>query len=157
MNEPLHAMRGAKFPDHVANSRGLKNYFAPCSYIYVRDVMDNWMQFQYIKLDALTGIDVFPPVVMKTSIFWHITPCSPVKFNRHCEGIYYVHVKGWIISQAEDKGGTFLRKFVDFHLTTRRYIPEDVTFSDILIYFERIRQWRCTHISLCSNKTTLRT
>jgi hypothetical protein len=31
------------------------------------------------------GFEVLPPVVMKTSILWDITPCSPMKFNRLSE------------------------------------------------------------------------
>jgi hypothetical protein len=28
------------------------------------------------------GFEVLTPVLMKSSVFWHITPCSPLKMNR---------------------------------------------------------------------------
>jgi hypothetical protein len=35
-------------------------------------------------------------VVMKSSIFWDITSCSPVKVNRRFGGTYRLHLQGRI-------------------------------------------------------------
>jgi hypothetical protein len=35
----------------------------------------------YILSDV--GFEVFTPVVMKSIIFWDMTPCSPLSFNRN--------------------------------------------------------------------------
>jgi hypothetical protein len=43
-----------------------------------------------------TGIKVPTLVVMKSSVFWDITPCSPLKVNRHFRGTYCLHHQGQI-------------------------------------------------------------
>jgi hypothetical protein len=53
----------------------------------------------------LYSIEVVTPVVMKSTIFWDITPCSPLKVGRHF--------------------GEICR--LDEQRTTRRYMPEDST------------------------------
>jgi hypothetical protein len=52
-------------------------------------------------LSVFVGFEVLAAVVMKSTIFWDITPCSPLKVNRRFGG-----------------------KSVDFQRTIRRYIPE---------------------------------
>jgi hypothetical protein len=39
-------------------------------------------------------------VVMKSTIFWDITLCSPLKINPRFEGTYLLHLKSLKISQA---------------------------------------------------------
>jgi hypothetical protein len=46
------------------------------------------------------GFEVLTAVVMKSTVFWDITPCSPLKVNRHFGGAYRLHLKGRTISQA---------------------------------------------------------
>jgi hypothetical protein len=41
--------------------------------------------------------------VMKSSIFWYITPCSPLKVNRRFGGTCRLHLHGPKISQARNK------------------------------------------------------
>jgi hypothetical protein len=41
----------------------------------------------------------------KSSIFWDITPRSPVKFNRHFGGKYRFHHQGRRISEASNQRG----------------------------------------------------
>jgi hypothetical protein len=73
-------------------------------------------------------------------IFWDITPCSPLKINRHSSGTCRLHLQGRSIIQAinqhegwSTKSG-FLRSFffepddgcnIFLQWTTLRYIPED--------------------------------
>jgi hypothetical protein len=39
------------------------------------------------------GFDVLTAVVMKSSVFWDITPCSSVKVNRHIGETYRLHLQ----------------------------------------------------------------
>jgi hypothetical protein len=43
-------------------------------------------------------------VVMKSPIFWDITPCSPLKVNRRFGGIYRLNFHDRNISQARNQG-----------------------------------------------------
>jgi hypothetical protein len=49
---------------------------------------------QKIKFDVLTA------VVMKSSVFWDITPYSLLKINQHLRGICYLYLQGRRIRQA---------------------------------------------------------
>jgi hypothetical protein len=40
------------------------------------------------------GFEVLTEVVMKSAIFWVITPCSPLKINRRFRGTYRLHLQG---------------------------------------------------------------
>jgi hypothetical protein len=40
------------------------------------------------------GFEVFTTVVMKSTIFWDITPCSPLKVYRRFGGTYRLHLQG---------------------------------------------------------------
>jgi hypothetical protein len=40
------------------------------------------------------GFEVFTAVVMKSIIFWDMTPCSPLIFNRRFGGTYRLHLQG---------------------------------------------------------------
>jgi hypothetical protein len=41
----------------------------------------------HVELEILTA------VVMKSTIFWDITPCSPLKVNQHFGGTYRLHLQ----------------------------------------------------------------
>jgi hypothetical protein len=55
---------------------------------------------------AYVGSEVLTAVVMRSSIFWHITPCSPLKINRRFEGICVFHLQSQRIIQARNQGKT---------------------------------------------------
>jgi hypothetical protein len=42
----------------------------------------------------LVGFEVFTVVVMKSIIFWDMTLCSPLSFNRRFGGKYRLHLQG---------------------------------------------------------------
>jgi hypothetical protein len=42
----------------------------------------------------LVGFDVLTAVVMKSTIFWDITPCSLLSVNRRFGGTYSLHLQG---------------------------------------------------------------
>jgi hypothetical protein len=63
---------------------------------------------------TIIGFDVLTAVVMKSSIFWDITQCSPLKDNRRFGSAYCLHLHGRRISQsrneheADSKRATYL-------------------------------------------------
>jgi hypothetical protein len=81
----------------------------------------------------LVGFEVLTAVVMKSTIFWDITPCSPLSVSRRFGGTlcfpavftrvscpaYFSNLKMGAICSSETS--------VDIQRTTRRYIPEDST------------------------------
>jgi hypothetical protein len=93
------------------------------------------------------GSEVLTALVMKSSIFWDIKPCSPLKCKRYFGVIYPLYLLGQSISQGryqyepiseEIFAGFLLGLFlyrkkatcssetsVGFQLTTLRYIPQD--------------------------------
>jgi hypothetical protein len=44
-------------------------------------------------LPSVVGFEVATPVIMKTFIFWNITPCSPFKVSRRSGGTQYTIMK----------------------------------------------------------------
>jgi hypothetical protein len=94
---------------------------------------------KYVTFEVLTA------VVMKSIIFWDITPCNPLKVNRSFGETYRLHLQGLKISrvrnQRKSRGQAELclaystlkmeatcsyETSVDFQQTTRHYIPEDI-------------------------------
>jgi hypothetical protein len=51
----------------------------------------------------LPGAEVLTAAVMKSSIFWAITPCSPLKVNRRLGGTYRLHLQGRRINKARNQ------------------------------------------------------
>jgi hypothetical protein len=49
-----------------------------------------------IDYSMLVGFEVLTAVFMNSTILWHITPCRPLKVNRHFGARYRLHfrVKG---------------------------------------------------------------
>jgi hypothetical protein len=88
-------------------------------------------------------------MVMKSTILWDITPCSPLKVSRHFGGTYRLHLQSRRISRGRNQhqvAPTFTlvscsaysstlkmeaicssETSVYFQRTTRRYIPDDST------------------------------
>jgi hypothetical protein len=65
------------------------------------------------------GFEVFTAVVMKSVIFWEMTPCSALSFNRRFGGTYRLHLQGrrnsfskpaikQVAGDPEDGGDMFL-------------------------------------------------
>jgi hypothetical protein len=76
---------------------------------------------------SLVGFVVLTGVAMKRSIF-----CRAVKVNRCFGGKYLPHLKGEIVSQARNQHEVDRVLYspetsINFHLATRRYVPEDRT------------------------------
>jgi hypothetical protein len=56
-----------------------------------------------LKNRNVLGCKVLTAVVMKSSVFWDITPFSPLKVNRRFGGTRRLHVQGRRISQARNQ------------------------------------------------------
>jgi hypothetical protein len=94
--------------------------------------------------DKYIGIEVLTAVVMKSSIFWDITPCSTSKAGRRFGGIclhhqgllptsslvsclaYYLTLKMEATCSSETS--------VDFQRTTLHYIPKNIILQAINSY-----------------------
>jgi hypothetical protein len=50
-----------------------------------------------------SGFELLTAVVMKSTIFWDITPCSPLSVNRRFGGTYRIHLQGRIICRARNQ------------------------------------------------------
>jgi hypothetical protein len=48
----------------------------------------------FLNFTQLVGFYVLIAVVMKSTIFWDITPCSPLKVNRRFGGTYRIYSQG---------------------------------------------------------------
>jgi hypothetical protein len=85
---------------------------------------------------------------LKSSVFWGIMLCSPMKVSWHFRGTYCHHLHGQRISQARNKHDADSKlsslvysvtlkvkvicsseTMVYFHQTTQQYIPEDRTLQ----------------------------
>jgi hypothetical protein len=53
--------------------------------------------------DFVVGFEVLTAVVMKSSIFWNIRPCSPSKVNRCFDGTCRLHLQTQRISRARNQ------------------------------------------------------
>jgi hypothetical protein len=94
-----------------------------------------YRKIEYVPLGELYASNIY--VDMKTSIFWYITPYSPVKVS-HCFGgtrqllsslaACFMLVSYLVYSESLEMEVTCTSKTsVDFHWTTQRFIPEDIT------------------------------
>jgi hypothetical protein len=82
------------------------------------------------------------------SVFWDITPCSPLKVNRRFGGTYHLHLQGRCLSPAFSLVSCSAYSLTlnmeavysfytsaDFQQTTWRYIPETILFKALLIIY----------------------
>jgi hypothetical protein len=70
----------------------------------------------YVQFEVLTE------AVVKSSIFWYIKTCSPLKVNRHCL-LYAGLVLGSLFS-PEDGGDTFIQNVGYFQQDTQRSLSK---------------------------------
>jgi hypothetical protein len=78
------------------------------------------------------GFEVFTPVVLKGIIFWDMTPCSPLSFNRRFGGTCNLLARWFaepISSTLNMEAISSSKTSVETQRTTRRHIPEDDTLQ----------------------------
>jgi hypothetical protein len=93
----------------------LSSDVSPCTYIQAAGVDGLKITNGYV------GFEVLPPVVMKSTVFCDIMPCSLLKFKRRFGG----KCKMEAICSSETS--------VDCQRTSQRYIPEDRSLQIITI------------------------
>jgi hypothetical protein len=76
------------------------------------------------------GFEVLTAVAMKSTIFWDITPCSPLKVNRRFGGTYRHHLQDLIISRGRNQRES--RWQAEPFCLSWRYIPEDSILQDLI-------------------------
>jgi hypothetical protein len=81
-----------RFPGHPVPS--LVTPLA-ASRLHLEDCRYNFRVQHYV-----VGDEILTTVVMKSSIFWDITLCSPLNVNRRFGGTYRLHLQGRRISRA---------------------------------------------------------
>jgi hypothetical protein len=90
-----------------------------------RKALHCWINYQYFCLYNVENVRyMFRPlkqVVIRNSVFWHITPCSPLKVNRLFGETSCFRLQCWRISQA---GSQY--EAGNFHRTTRRCVSEKI-------------------------------
>jgi hypothetical protein len=91
-----------------------------------------WSQWQdFVKRIMNIWFQVLSAVVIKSSIFWDITPRSPLKVSRHIGGLLAardLQVSCLSYSSILNMKATWSSETsVVFQHTVRRYIPEDRT------------------------------
>jgi hypothetical protein len=60
------------------------------------------------------AFEVFTAVVMKSIIFWDMTPCSPLSCNRRFGGTYRLHLQGRriILAKTSRQAGSKQKKII---------------------------------------------
>jgi hypothetical protein len=61
------------------------------------------------EIRGIVGFEVLTAVAVKGSVFWGITPCSPLKASRRFGGTSYLHLQCRRISRAVKAGGKLSR------------------------------------------------
>jgi hypothetical protein len=133
------------------NSNATRAHIFNCNFRVCR-----FLKWSYGKFETRTNF--------KSSVFWDITPYSPLKVNRRFGGTYrlclppaFTLVSCSVYSSALKMEATCFSKIsVDFQRTTRRYIPENSTLhsqrcENLKSYIEQIpcnaevkNEWRNT-------------
>jgi hypothetical protein len=127
--------------------------------VWKYDVLELFIKFPHIYLftcglfDGVftVGFEVLTAVIMKSFIFWTITPCSPAETKRRLGGTCRLYLQGRRVCLAGNQHEADSKqlclaypstpkmkvicsseKSVDFHRTTQRCFAEDRTL-DVLI------------------------
>jgi hypothetical protein len=75
---------------------------------------------------AKSRSEVLTAMVMMSSVFWDITPCSPLEINRRFGGTFRLLLLPPYSSTVKVEASCSSETSVDFQLTTRRCIPEGI-------------------------------
>jgi hypothetical protein len=73
------------------------------------------------------AFEVFTAVVMKSIIFWDVTPCRLLSCNRRFGGTYRLNLQGRRNNSSKNQQVSRWQTSVATQQTTRRHIPEDDT------------------------------
>jgi hypothetical protein len=73
-------------------------------------------------------------IILQSSIFWNITPCSPLDVNRRFGGTYHLHPQGRRISQARNQRESMWQAPFIFYLISFQYISFFLLFSFLSVF-----------------------
>jgi hypothetical protein len=90
-----------------------------------------WNPTVHRKGVKFVGFEVLTAVVIKSTIFWDITPCGPLKANWRFGGTYLLRLQGRRISRTRNQQSSachllsrwFLARLILWPWRWRRYIP----------------------------------
>jgi hypothetical protein len=144
----IHGLSGIRTYDHGCRANEDSSCLRPHGYCD-RQTM-NYGQYNVNSTSTTLAFEIISAVDIKTSVFWDITPCCPVKVNdvseEHVTFIFRVEEEAkeetsmkhsasyacFVLCSSFDHSFTLKVEAVcssetsiDFHRTTRRYIPED--------------------------------
>jgi hypothetical protein len=63
---------------------------------------DIGLLYKFKVIGNYIALEVFTAVCMKTTVFWDVTPCSPVKVHQCFRGTHCVHLQGQRESQKNE-------------------------------------------------------
>jgi hypothetical protein len=102
-----------------------------------------WFHASYRTSDHGRGREMVVKFKLKSTVFWDITPCCPLKVNRRFGGTYCLNLQGraelccFTLVSSSANSSTLKMEAIwsfetsaDFQRTTRRYIPEDGTLHN---------------------------
>jgi hypothetical protein len=79
-------------------SIGTKTVITFTKVIHRSPFVSNPLKYQkahaFLLAKKCVGFEVLTAVVMNSTIFWDIMPCSPLSVNRRFGGTYYLHLQG---------------------------------------------------------------
>jgi hypothetical protein len=85
---------------------------------------------------SLVGFQVLTAVVMKCTVFWNITSCSPLSVNRRFGGTYRLHLQGQKNKLSKKPACKQVASRIIRQLEIRVYIDQQPTFfGDNLLCF----------------------
>jgi hypothetical protein len=75
---------------------------------------------RFLTKKSTEGFEAFTAVVMKSIMFWDMTPCSPLSSNRRFGGPYLLHFQGQRkIQQNNEQAICLLVALLDFSSTLK--------------------------------------
>jgi hypothetical protein len=106
-------------------------------FLWARNMQD-WHRPTVLLISYRSKVKTRLTTILKSSIFWDIMPCSPLKVNRSFGGTWRLHLRGRIINQARNqrKTGskqTFLAWLIFRPRRWRRHFPPEraLTFNGL--------------------------
>jgi hypothetical protein len=117
---------------------------------YSLSIHDDGIHINVVTIRTLyVGFEVLTAVVMKSTIFWDITPCCPLKVNRRFGGTYRLFSACFHAGSCSAYSSTLKMEAicssetsVEFQPTTWRYIPEESTLRTLQYAWWRSHRYK---------------
>jgi hypothetical protein len=89
----------------------------------------------------IIGVEVLTAVVIKSAIFWDITPCSLLKVNRCFGGTYCLHFQGRKICRERSQVANRAFTQVSYSAYFSTLKMEAICCSETSVYFQLFKPW----------------